>query len=111
LNEPEKYDGVVVEVPGVARVSRVMQDGFYLTLGKNRIKVKGTVKNLNEGDFVALVSVFHKEGYLELKEVRVRTEKMYSVKIIVSLLATSLVLIWFFRTYGFHFRKGIFVPR
>jgi hypothetical protein len=69
--------------------------------------VNGTIQELNKNDHIDIVAIFHKEGYLELKEFHVR--KFRRSKIFLSILPILFVTWLFFRRYRFDKAKGIFV--
>ena len=77
--------------------------------GSDKITVMGSADGLRTNDYIDAVVVFHKEGYLELKEIYVR--KMRRLKIAISVLPVLLVMWLVLRQYKLDFRRRFFVEK
>jgi len=106
LEDPLRYDGMVIGVGAEAKVIQLLPDGFVVKEVGRTLRVKGNPQDASLGDFVRMRAVFHKEGYLELKRLQVAKGKY--TKIVVSIAPALLVLFLLFRTYKFDWRWILF---
>lgn len=109
LNAPLRYDQKEIGVGTEAIVVEVLPDGFLLKEMDRTIRVKGNPQNVDQGDFVRMQAIFHKEGYLELK--RLHVVKGRRLRIFISILPALLVLFLLFKTYRFDWRQMLFTER
>lgn len=109
LANPQKYDNMLVDTVVEGRVFSVEQNGIILRSGEHLIPVRGRIESADPGDFISLRALFHKQGWLELKEARVA--KGRRGKIVLSALTATVVLCLFVRHYRFDFRRLFFLER
>ncbi|MFB0565714.1 MAG: hypothetical protein ACETWK_08565 [Candidatus Aminicenantaceae bacterium] len=109
LNNPIQYDGKDINVSIEATVVKLLSDGFFVRQMGRAIRVVGDPQNASVGDFVVMLAVFHKEGYLELKSLRVA--KGRRLKVLISIPPALLVLFLLFWTYRFDLRLLLFKER
>ena len=106
---PDRCDGQEIEVINNPVAGSLTGDGFILLQLDHRIPVVGAVAGLREGEDVSLRAVYHRQGYLELREARV--SKLRTVRKLVSL-SPLLIVAWLIgRRYRFDFRRGLLVER
>lgn len=106
LKEPQRYDGVTLTIGNEAIVHQLTADGFIIKQMGELIPVKSSkTASLEPGVFVNSIAVFHKEGWLEAKQVRVM--KYRRIKIGVSILPVIIITVLFFRHFYFqHWQFG-----
>lgn len=109
LDNPGEYDGREVSLGTETRVEEILPGGFRVRQWGRYIRVEGDPQDAEVGDFVQLLAVFHREGFLELK--RLYVAKNQRKKILVSILPALLVLGLFFRKYNFTWTKKRFEER
>ena len=109
LNNPEKYDGVVIQVRHEATVLEIKDDGFTIQEMGRVIKVVGPNKNIKENEFIDIDAVFHKSGWLELVQARIEINRRY--KMIISIFPAIFVIALFFYSFRFDFNKFTFCKR
>ncbi len=114
LTDPGLYDGREVPVGLEAKVVEVRPDRLRISQlgglidvkvppGFDSIVPRGTrLEDLQPGQFVQARTVFHRGGYLELRELRVAS--LRKIKILVSILPVLLVAVWLARSL--RWRKG-----
>ena len=98
LAAPERYDGSLIEVGAEATVAQVTEDGFILQQIGRLVKVVGAVNNLRVGEFVGLVAVFHRPGWLELKKIHVAKNRR--AKIWFSVIPLIVIVLFCVRHYS-----------
>lgn len=109
LDNPLGYDGREIGVGTEATVVRRLTDGFIVKELGRTIRVEGNPQEASPGDFVRMRGVFHKEGYLELKQLYVAKQRR--LKILISIVPVLFVLVLFFRTYRFDWRRLLFTEK
>jgi hypothetical protein len=99
LENPTKYDKVVVTSYYEPTIGKLHPDGFDLLQKRNpSIRVYSDTAGLSEGEYIGLKAVFHKEGYL--KAIDLVVAKKRREKIWISILPTILIgmlLVKYFR--------------
>jgi len=103
LAAPQRYDGSLIEVGTEATVAQVIEDGFILRQMGKLVKVVGKANDLQVGEFVGLLAVFHRPGLLELKKIHVAKNRR--TKIWVSVIPLVMVLLFCIRQYRVDFRR------
>lgn len=110
LEDPERFDKVVLTFGTNSKAGKVKKDRFELiTNDGTKVTVFGSAKGLRENEYIDLETIFHKEGYFELKKIYVR--KLRRLKIILSILPVLLVAWLFFTRYKFNLEKMRFVEK
>ena len=109
LSNPEHGDGVTLKFGGNSKAGEVSEDRFELVRGKDKMTVMGRVGDLKKNDYIVMKAIFHKEGYLELKDIHVR--KLRRLKIYLSVLPVFLVVGLILRQYKFDLKKRVLVER
>ena len=99
FNEPARYDGITLSLGAAITVREIFADGFSIHQFGRIVKVKGDASGLAPGDYISIIAVFHKEGWLDLVDSHVARGRRY--KILVSLLPAVLVLIFFCTSFTF----------
>ena len=103
LADPAAYDGRLVEEFREPLIGAIHADGFELRQrGERPVFVRADTVGLKTGEYVALKAVYHREGYLTAVVAKVasgRREKMA-----LSLVPALLVIILFFRQFGFKWK-------
>jgi hypothetical protein len=102
LARPDRYDGRRIEVANETIVQDIFADGFTIRYLGHIVTVKGDTTGVKKGEFLSLVIVFHKEGWLELEKFHIAIYRRW--KIWVSVLPVILFAILFFRQYRFDVR-------
>jgi hypothetical protein len=104
--DPEKYDGLVVENFREPKIGAIRTNGFELLQhGERPVFVEADTAGLKSGEYVALKAVYHGEGRLTATTVRVvsrRREKMA-----VSLVPAVMIVFLFFRHFRFNVQRRI----
>ncbi len=109
LLNPERLDMATLTFGNNTKVGKVQKDRFELLNGINKIAVIGSVEGLKTNDYIELISIFHKEGYLELKEIYVR--KLRRIKVGVSVVPVLLIAWLVLKQYKFDFEKRVILER
>jgi hypothetical protein len=104
-----QFDGKEIILENYVSVSSVAKDRFEIEQEGKKISVMGAAKGLAPGDEIAIRAIFHRQGYLTLRELYVK--KLRTVKIIISLAAALFVVWLFFSRYRFALRDFQFVER
>jgi hypothetical protein len=102
LAEPDRYDGCRIEVANETIVQDIFAHGFTVRYLGNSVTVKGDTTGVRKGEFLSLVVVFHKQGWLELEKLHIAIYRRW--KIWVSVLPVILFAILFVRRYRFDVR-------
>ena len=100
------YDGRTIAIGTEITVQEILQDGFTIKQFGHIIKVKGQAENIAPDDFITLSAVFHKQGWLELKSYHIAKNRRF--KIFVSIFPALLVLVIFFKSFRFDFKRFVF---
>ncbi|MBN1559267.1 hypothetical protein JW998_03410 [candidate division KSB1 bacterium] len=108
LADPEKYDGVTIHVGNEAVIVEVLPDGFSLEQLGRRVRVLGP-RDVRVGEFIILNAVFHKEGWLEVKRMRIAEKRR--AKIWLSVFPAVFICIYFVARFRFDFRTLYFEER
>ena len=103
VSDPEKYDGSRISVGTEATVANILPNGFVLKQMNLKIPVYGQVENIAVNEFVNVVAIFHKDGYLELCDIYVAKKRR--AKIITSIIPVIVIMILFFKQYRFDFKR------
>lgn len=110
LQNPEIHDGKTINIGNEATVQKLTKDGFIIRQLGRTIPVKSsTVESLKPGVFINFTAVFHKEGWLEAKQVHVMKKRR--VKIWISVLPVIVIFILFFNQFKFNFSHCYFEKR
>jgi len=109
LNDPAAFDSTLIEISAETVVTKITPTGFVIRQMGRQVPVIGQNKGIRVNEFISLLAVFHKEGWLEL--VRFHIAKKRRLKIVVSILPVPIVLLIFFRQYRFRFRTFEFIER
>lgn len=109
LEEPERFDGVVIVVGMEATVAEITPNGFILQQMGRRIPVIGNASGIAENDFVNVLVRFHKQGYLELEKIYIAKHRRF--KIAASVLPVLIIAVLFFKTFYFDFARFQFYMR
>ena len=109
LDNPTRYHGTEIGIGTEATISKLDTDGFFIQQMGNSVKVFGEADNVRLGDFVQMRAIFHKAGYLELRQLYIAKKRRQ--KIVVSIAPTVLVLVLFLKTYKFDLRRFLFCER
>ena len=119
LRDPAKYDGAEVSSFLEPRVLEVQESYLLLSQPDGPLKIQipegfdgvfpeGTkISDLEPGDSLEAITVFHQEGYLELKAIR--GAPLRQLKILVSIIPVLLVGFILLRTV--RWQKGFLVMR
>jgi len=104
IADPAACDGLVVEEFHEPRIGEIRPDGFeLLQRGEAPVFVAADTSGLVSGEFVGLKAVFHREGTLTAKVVKVASRRRE--KMAVSLIPPVLVLFLFFRNFRFNAKR------
>lgn len=106
LHSPDKFDGRLISVTNEITVSRITNDGFMIDHEGKDFLVRGTTKDLHKGEYITIKGIFHKEGWLELKDIHIANNRR--LKIYLSMLPVLLIAIGFFLTFRFNFTRLCF---
>ena len=98
LAGPLACDGKLLSTDAGGKVESVEAWGFWLRNGGQRIRVVGQAPDVRAGDTIFLDAIFHKEGYLDLRNLYVSRYRWW--RILVSLPALLYVLVVVFRSGG-----------
>jgi hypothetical protein len=109
LAEPERYDGRRIEVANETVVQDILDHGFTIRYLGKTILVKGETAGVKKGEFLSLIAVFHKEGWLELEKFHIAIYRRW--KIWVSVLPVILFAFMFVRRYRFDFGRMLWQER
>lgn len=109
LTSPDQCDGASLKLGNNTRAGKVREDGFEILKGDNKITVIGSADGLKTNDYVEMIAVFHKEGYLELKDIYVR--KLRELKIFISVMPVLFVLWLFIKQYRFDLTRKAFIQK
>ncbi|MBI2663179.1 hypothetical protein HYX15_01465 [Candidatus Woesearchaeota archaeon] len=92
---PEKYDGVLTEQYG--KIEEIREDGFILALGNEKIFVKSANVRKPIYGTVSVVGIFHKEGFIELKDIHYFDYN--TTKYVISIIGLIIFLVIFFKEW------------
>ena len=67
LQDPIRFDLQTITIGTETTVKKIEDDHFVISQIGADLKIFGTCPEMRENDFVQLVGVFHKEGWLELE--------------------------------------------
>lgn len=109
LQNPQKYDGALIEIGTETTVKEILADGFTIEQMGKVVKVAGKTENISPNKFVSLQVVFHKGPWLELKKSHIA--KYRRLKIAVSVIPALFIFFLFLREYTFRFNRFEFIER
>ena len=109
MSNPLKYNEKEILLEQDVVVSRIFKDQFELSQNGKKIMVTGMVQGLSVNDYISIRAVFHKEGYLTIKEAQIM--KLRRLKMFMSLCAAGFVGVLFLRRYRLCIRKVPIVER
>jgi hypothetical protein len=102
LDNPDRYDGMTIEVGGEATIGDRLADGFTIVFLGEVVRVKGSHPHLRKREYLSLIAVFHKEGpWLEAIDIHIA--KYRRTKIVLSVLPVIAVGLLFVKRYRFDF--------
>lgn len=102
FQNPEKYDGKTLFLGSAITIKTILHDGFEINQFDRVVKVKGAATGIAAGDYISLIAIFHREGWLELVDYHVAEKRRY--KILVSLLPVALALFFFCRSFTINWK-------
>lgn len=94
LADPAAHDGAMVYSPHESVIGRVTEEGFTLRWGGGEIPVRGTARHLKAGTYVGVRGIFHKQGYIEAREIHVGRFRRLKMLASVAGAAVVFVLLW-----------------
>jgi hypothetical protein len=104
-NNPGKYDGRIVVGFNEPTIGKIGPDGFeLLQRGEKPVFVKTDTAGLRSDEYVALKAVFHKEGYLTARTIRIASHRRE--KMVVSLIPVVMIVFLFCRHFRFNTQKS-----
>ncbi len=109
LANPEEYDGFTIDVGNEAVIGEVFQDGFSIEQMGQRVRVFGPTEVARPGEFITLNAVFHREGFLVVKEMRVAERRR--TKIWLSVFPVLVICFIFLRRFRLDYRMMYFMKR
>jgi hypothetical protein len=109
LNNPEKYDGTLIEVGDEARIVDISDAWFTIEQMGKIVRVVGSHKELRPHEYISLQGIFHREGWIGLTKVYVAVMRRY--KILISIVPVIIILILFIRSFRFDGRRCHFTER
>lgn len=109
LSAPSLHDGELITTPHEALIGRVMDGGFTLQWDGREITVRGSAPELKPGTYVRLNAIFHREGYLEAREIHVG--RFRRTKMAVSAAAAAVVFALLWRRFAWDRAQGGFGER
>lgn len=109
LTSPGQCEGAVLKLGNNTRTGTVHEDRFEILKGADKITVVGSAEGLKTNDYIEMIAVFHKEGYLELKDIYVR--KLRVLKIVISVIPVLFVVWLFIKQYRFELTRRVFIQR
>jgi len=99
FKDPARYDGKTLSLGAAITVKEILGDGFSIHQFGRVVNVKGNASGLTPGDYISIIAVFHKDGWLELVDYHVAKERRY--KILISLLPMIMVLCFLCKSFTF----------
>ena len=105
LADPERYNGTTIVIGNEATVKQVFQDGFSIVQMNRVVRVFGPT-DVKPNEFVVLRAVFHKDGWLEAKEIKVAKKRR--AKIWLSVMPALFFSLYFLKRFRFNFRSLFF---
>ncbi|RKY82772.1 hypothetical protein DRQ07_00330 [candidate division KSB1 bacterium] len=107
MNDPENYDGKIVEKFREPMIGKILNDGFILKQKHGQsIRVYADTSGLKTGEYLGLTARFHKEGYLEAVKIKVSKYRRY--KIWLSVIPVFFVLFLLIFNLKFNWKKFYF---
>ena len=110
VSDPKTYDNYTVIINQDAKIVKIDENNFIINYRGITIPVlyknNETMNNSMIGSYISLKTIFHKEGYLEAKKIRVH--KYRRIKMIVSLIMAIIFLIILFMNFKFNFKRMVF---
>ena len=106
LDDPNKYDGSVIDVGNEAIVTGLYDDGFSTQQMGRMARVFGDIKNVEVGEFVVLRATFHKPNHLYASAVRIAKKRR--LKIWLSVIPAIIIVVLFFTRFHFDFKSFYF---
>lgn len=109
MADPVKYDGEILEINLDAKIMDITEGSFTLNYRGNIIPVLQSTSGPAEfsiGDYISILGVFHKEGYLEMKKYHIH--RFRNLKIVSSLIMALFFPLIFIILFRFDFRKVYF---
>jgi len=105
MEEPVRFDGKTVNQFLYPRIEEIYRDGFLLTeRGGRSMRVFCDTTGLIQDKWVGLEAVYHKEGYLIARHVKIAKNRGY--KIYLSLLTVIFIAILGIRSFRFDWQTG-----
>ncbi|MBN2103737.1 hypothetical protein JW835_06830 [bacterium] len=102
LEHPEKYDGQRVTYIREPKIEKVTPEGFILNHGGDTLPVIADTTGLKANEYIGLVAIFHKEGYLEAVDMVISKNRRY--KILLSVIPVLLTAFLFFRSFKINWK-------
>lgn len=110
VSDPKTYDNYTVIINPDAKIVKINENSFIINYRGITIPVlcknNEIINNRFIGAYISLKTIFHKEGYLEAKKLRVH--KYRRIKMLVSLIMAIIFLLILFRNFKFNFKRMVF---
>ena len=103
LQAPQRYDLQTITIGIETTIKKIEHDNFVVTQMGRDFLVYGHCAGMRENDFVQLVGIFHKEGWLELESCYVARYRR--IKIWISIFPIFLVAGLFFKEWRWHWKS------
>ncbi|MBN1783033.1 hypothetical protein JW948_18000 [bacterium] len=102
LNNPGKYDGRTVTYISEPYIREIKPDGFLLQHRAGTIRVLSDTTGLRVNEYVGLVAVYHREGFLEARQIMISKNRRY--KIIFSIFPVLLIAVLLLRHFKMNWK-------
>ncbi len=109
LDDPQRWDGTMIVVGNESVVRAVEENSFTISYLGKLVRVKGRLPAEAVGQFIIFRARFTAPDRLEAVEIHVANGRR--AKIVLSLLPTIGIGIWFMRRFRFNLRSMMFEAR
>ena len=103
LQDPLQYDLQMITVGTETTVKKIEIDHFVISQMGKELIVYGQCPGIHENDFIQLVGIFHKEGWLELKSCYIARYRR--IKIWISIFPIIWVAVLFFKEWRWQWKS------
>lgn len=111
--DPVRYNLQLIKIKQDATVTNTTEDSITVNSRGITIPVKFPDNEIIEksltGEFISILGVFHKEGYLEAEKYHVHRHRR--IKVLVSTIPVLVFLMIFIANFKFNFKRFIFENR